>query len=418
MSTTRLTGVSLTKVIITLLPWLSVCISFSYLVSHYHAINSRLPNYTFSILLSLIFLNSINIIRGALNEKGVITTIFGNSYTSLALLTPLAFAFGVNKANLKILNKFFVRSISIGTPIFVLLFAFSKGKEGSNYLVVSSILIYPVTFLICTISYQSFITKCNIIFSNLLMFYYYGFVWGSRTTLIYISLLYLSSMMVYFYEKYKMQWIPSTAMCTFLLPFFLLTLSIYSGQSVFQMGFHSLQSMNRNDNITNKVINKADTRTFLYIEVFEDLEKNSELLFGKGSSGTYYSPYFNETGGDRDQRFTVEVGILALLLKGGIIAVILNLAAFYIAIHLAFFRANNQYIMGIGFILLIHTLILFIENTPNYTLHDISIWFFVGVCLSKELRMMSNREIQLLLYSDTRKSSRRSSETPDVSARL
>jgi len=86
----------------------------------------------------------------------------------------------------------------------------------------------------------------------------------------------------------------------------------------------------------------------------------------------------------------------AILLKGGLIAVILHLLLLFTAIYYAFFRSNNYYVVGIGHMLLIYTLLLFIENFVNYTSNNLFIWFFIGVCLSKEIRNMTNLEIKMI----------------------
>jgi hypothetical protein len=146
-----------------------------------------------------------------------------------------------------------------------------------------------------------------------------------------------------------------------------------------------------------QILEKADTRTFLYREVFDDLMLNDQWLTGKGSGGTYFSPYFLHVGADIDRRFTAEVGIVALLLKGGLIAVFLNLSLFLIAIFLAFYRANNYYVMAVGFMLLVHVFILFAENLVSYNLYNFAVWFFVGVCLSSDIRSLNGNQIKDLL---------------------
>jgi len=89
---------------------------------------------------------------------------------------------------------------------------------------------------------------------------------------------------------------------------------------------------------------------------------------------------------------------LGMLLKGGFISVFLNLCLLVIAIFLSFFRANNTFVTAAGFILIAHTILLFIENYYNYSGYNYAIWFFIGVCLSKEIRQMNNTEIRLILY--------------------
>jgi len=138
----------------------------------------------------------------------------------------------------------------------------------------------------------------------------------------------------------------------------------------------------------------------LYFEVFKDLLENNQLITGKGASGTYYSEYFRTAEGDSDTRLTVEVGLLAILLKGGLIAVFINLLILFIAIYLAFFRSKNFYVIGVGYMLFIHTIILFIENLSSFSSYNFIIWIFIGVCLSKEIRNLSNQQIKNILFNE------------------
>lgn len=399
------------KILIMLLPWLISFISLVYLVSNFHTIRNKVPNYAFNIFLSLIMWNIICIIHSPSNQVFPITTIYGNPYASLALLIPTILVFGISKINLSTVNIFMIRAISIGTPVAILFIALSLGEDFSIFLSLPLGLAFMAIFMIGNITYQSYITRITVIIASITLFVYLGIVGGSRATLVRFLLLFLSSIAVYFYSKYRFQWFRKIAICSLLLPFFLVTFSVYTGQSFFQTSADSLKSTLQTSNVENP-LTKGDTRTFLYLEVYDDLQATDDLLFGRGGGGTYYCPYCVLTGVDTDQRLTVEVGILALLLKGGIIAVLLNLALFYIAIYLALFKANNQYVMGVGYMVLVHTLILFVENLVSYSIYNLSVWFFVGVCLSKELRKMSNQEVQRLLIYKAKKSRRTLLEAP------
>ena len=65
------------------------------------------------------------------------------------------------------------------------------------------------------------------------------------------------------------------------------------------------------------------------------------------------------------------------------------------AIYSAFFKSNNLYLVTVGFLLFIHTLLLFVENLVSYNTYNFCIWFFVGVCLSNDLRGLSNEDIKV-----------------------
>jgi len=121
------------------------------------------------------------------------------------------------------------------------------------------------------------------------------------------------------------------------------------------------------------------------------------MIIGKGANGRYYSDYFSTVEGDSPIRLNIEVGFLGLLLKGGMIAVILNLMLLIIAIYHAFFKSKNIFIVSIGFILLVHTILLFVENVISYSNYNFIIWYFIGICLSQKIRMLNNNQIKVIL---------------------
>ena len=180
--------------------------------------------------------------------------------------------------------------------------------------------------------------------------------------------------------------IPKLTFIILFLPFLIFKSSFDSGESILGQG----------SSVTSNKELSTDTRTFLYVEVISDLSTKNSLLFGKGASGTYYSPYFNSTAGDTDTRLSVEVGVLSIILKVGLVGLILYLLILLISIYYAFFRSNNLFIFGVGFMLSVYTFLLFIKSPLAYSSDNLFIWFFIGTCLSINIRKMSNSEINLL----------------------
>jgi hypothetical protein len=130
-----------------------------------------------------------------------------------------------------------------------------------------------------------------------------------------------------------------------------------------------------------------DTRTFLYNELFADM-KPEELIFGRGFQGNYFSPYFlyqqaanHDFTGDFYYRFSVEVGFLQCLLKGGFIFFFLFITPMVAAIYRGLFtRHNNRIAFLIAIYILAEFLILFVENIPSYHFQFFLIFFLSGYC--------------------------------------
>jgi hypothetical protein len=379
----NLTGFSFFKILVSSLLWISVIICIGTFLKNYRQFRKSIPKLAFNTLKLIIIFNLINIGRGFFDESISTSTFLGNRHNTLALLLPFSIIFSHNKLNQIRINNYFILLLKIAIPIFILFFIISWGGFSETHLKILVLLLLPVVFLITIINYLG--SNKIVLFSGILLFYI-SFVFSNRTMFLRELLLIICLISIYFYRKFNFKWIPKATFLLLFLPFLIFKSSLDSGESVFS----------QTELITSNKELSTDTRTFLYLEVFSDLLTNNSLLFGKGVNGTYYSPYFNATGGDTDTRLTVEVGVLSIILKVGLVGLILYLLILLISIYYAFFRSNNHYILGIGFMLSVYTILLFIKNPVAYSSNNLFIWFFIGTCLSINIRKMSNTEINLL----------------------
>lgn len=142
------------------------------------------------------------------------------------------------------------------------------------------------------------------------------------------------------------------------------------------------------------IVSTTDTRSFLFLELFADF-KNSDFLLGRGYLGTYYSPYFQEwrgEGGDHFQRFSVEVGFLQLILKGGITLLVATSFVFLRNIYLGFVNyKSNTFIFFTALWLLIEFIMFSIENFPSFSVHFFFIWILVGILVNSKQNKSQNK---------------------------
>jgi hypothetical protein len=134
-----------------------------------------------------------------------------------------------------------------------------------------------------------------------------------------------------------------------------------------------------------KKFDDSDTRTFLYEELFGDM-KTHELIMGRGFLGIYFSPYFLDqmnqgiADGDSFNRFSVEVGFLQLLLKGGFVYYFLYITLLVVSCVRGLQRKYyNKLSYSISIIILTELLIMFIENIPVYGFPFFLLFFLAGL---------------------------------------
>jgi hypothetical protein len=316
-----------------------------------------------------------------------LTTLFGNIYTGLALLVPFTISFYIQFVNIKLIYKYFLILLKIGIFLFFIFLFFEEFSISEVQIKTLICFLLPTIFLITVLP---FLSKKSIIvtFVSIILLLFISYLYRSRTMMIRVPLLLMFLITVGFYRFIYFKSILRYSFLILFIPLYLLYNSYESGKSFFEIDL---------GNVTSDKELSIDSRTFLYQEVYFDLFSNEQILVGKGANGAYYSEYFDITGEENKNRLTVEVGILALFLKGGLISVIMNLVLLFISIYLSFFESKNSYVVGVGFVILVHVILLFVENLVGFNVYNLLIWFFIGICLSKEIRAMNNIEIREII---------------------
>lgn len=383
----QLDGLSLGKLLLTGLVWVSFFMAFSEYAKKLKSLKKRFPWFAYLCLSLLVGWNLIGIVRSIATGDGTVTTLLGNVFTSLALLLPFVIVFSAKSANIGVMHRYFITVLKVAAPVLFIFFISTGGSPTVIQVRMLLVLFLPAAFLIPILPFTKKKERILIILSAILLGYA-GMLYGQRTMLIREISLVLGLFAVYLYGRYRFRWVLPIAFLALLLPGILLYQGITTGESPIETYLSSSLDSDL----------KTDTRTFLYKELYADLEGNNQLFIGKGANGSYYSDYFSSAPEESAYRNNIEVGVLGMLLKGGFISVFLNLCLLIIAIFMAFFRANNTFVTAVGFILIAHTILLFIENYYSYSGYNYAIWFFIGVCLSKEIRQMNNSQIKLMLY--------------------
>jgi hypothetical protein len=143
----------------------------------------------------------------------------------------------------------------------------------------------------------------------------------------------------------------------------------------------------------------ADTRTFLFEELYADMSDH-DLLVGRGALGTYHSTYFEYTAelglaGDSPTRSIVEVGYLQMILKGGYIMMGLYLLILVPAAYLGIFKSNNIIARMSGYLILSYLLLWMITYPPTISPEYILLWMAAGTAMSTSARKITNNEIMI-----------------------
>lgn len=321
----------------------------------------------------------ISILRSVLEYRslGQLRLFMLNTYLGLSMLPVLFFIIGTNINYFFSINRIVTIYLIAVAPISFLFIDFFE---------IQLFLLYPIFYIILTIPLRDSWGKILVILVSV------SIVIVSLTNRagimrILISYCILGAYYVMTNIKINKRLLKFIVYCLLMIPVVSLYLGI-TGVSVFQLLLGS-------DTIDYSQLNPyADTRTFLYFEVFQDLNFNNAFLFGKGMDAGYSSLAF-----ETYNRTMVEVGFLQILMKTGIVGFILYSSVIVSAIYKALGKSKNLYIKAIGLLLASYLLMIFIENVIAFNLLNVIIWICVGMCHSPLIRNLDDAGIRKLFRS-------------------
>jgi hypothetical protein len=206
---------------------------------------------------------------------------------------------------------------------------------------------------------------------------------------------------IYYYRLF----IPNTLLETmrkllFIAPILLFTLAVTDTFNVFRMNDYiesdySTVGVNAyGERITDNL--KADTRTFLYVEVLATAQNHNSWLIGRSPARGYESIWFGaDDPAGRWERAGSEVAILNIFIWTGVVGVFLFGMCFYQASYLAINQSNNIFSKILGVFVAFRWCYAWVEDINNFSLTTVFIWIMIGLCYSKSFRAMSNQEVKI-----------------------
>ena len=330
----------------------------------------------FIFYLAIIGYGFISIFRDLFG--GELLTLFGNKYIGPAFLVPLFLVYSFKDESLYFLHRVSILSVKIGIILSPIMIFFNWGN--GNFLFI------PTFFLLLNYNYCKLKDRIVIVISMVVApFVYYFTDLRSGIARIIICLGAFLLIQIGNFRLYKYG-----ALLAVILPFVLLYISIITGESVFTTIMKESEG--------NEFV--VDSRTFLFVELFQDLDRNNAFTFGKGPLGRYYSEYFDKlegSWGDHFMRLNIEVGMLSYLFKGVLVYLILICVFLVLAILNSLNKSNNHYIPALGVVIAGFFMFSFIENIPSFGIYFAMVWIIVGVIISKKYKKLSDLEIRNLI---------------------
>ena len=334
-------------------------------------------NYYFKILFTLLIGWSIfTIFRSFSPNPKTLITLFGHLFMGWTWMVPLIVVFGFNIRNwLEIFD--FIGKILLGGSI--LGFGVVFYSMPTIFGVLEWMTFLPI--LLITYFYQSKKNKQIVLFS-ILMFLVLTIFASQRTNFLFLGLM-LLGVLIEFYRQSEVSIFKKVVV--FYVVVIAGLLFAYQAENIYN-------DLANDDDVT------SDTRTFLFEELYADMDE-TDLLLGRGALGTYYSPYFaglikgGIEGGDSPTRSASEVGYLHIILKGGYVMMALYLLILLPAAFLGIFRSNNIISRMSGYYILAHLILWMVSYGPMYSPKFILLWMAAGSAISTSGRKMKNSDL-------------------------
>lgn len=215
---------------------------------------------------------------------------------------------------------------------------------------------------------------------------------GFRSNIIKIAFSVLLLVVYYFNISYR--WLRIMNLSLLVIPIILFSVAVTGVFNIFSDISNSKDyQITTNANTGETLV--GDTRTFLYVEVLKTINSTGNFLIGSGSTGSYQSDYFYDSGGAiNGKRYGSEVGILNILLRFGIIGVGVYFLIIFKVSFTAINNSSNQLSKILGLYIAFRWLFSFIEEFTQYDLNFYFFWLAVGLVSSNSFRAMNDKEIK------------------------
>lgn len=295
---------------------------------------------------------------------------------------PFSLYFGLNNLLISGLINYYLRYT---LPItFLILF----NQSDSVGIISFPYLIYPIMFFLLIGPYlnpKSFIIM--IIFSLMVMYYYID----RRSVFLnfFITLLIVST---YYYKSYKILSLMKYLRVTFLItPIVFLYLGISDDINVFKV-VEDYQTVSTLEIGKDGRIATVDSRTSIYQDVLQDIEKKSAYIFGLGFNGKVTTS-LGELDGYEDLfnkgRSNSESAMLNYLQWGGLIGVLSYYLLFWIASYFALFKSKNWFCVMTGLWISFKLTFSFIDDVISFNPSTIFLFMTLGICFNSTIRQMN-----------------------------
>ena len=314
-----------------------------------------------------------------------------SSGVSLALFIPFSIYMGAHKTSMILLIRTFL-TYGLVLCVFMLFVTEDPGPLGFAHT------ISPIYFLIFFIPYMD--KKFGILIFTIALISFFDDI-TIRSNLLNILVAFMIISTFLWRSRPRLLKVAKYLRVLILIfPVFFLLLGITRVYNIFSIGelfneFVIQDSKGRTQDVL------IDSRTGIYLDVFSQLRNDNAIIFGLGASGKTKTHLTDVINADFDKvykegRRGTESGMLNYIQWGGIVGGFLYFLLFVKASYYGIYKSRNWLCIMLGLWVAYKGLFSFIEDPLSFTIGSIFILVPIGICLSKEFRLMSDIELKFM----------------------
>ncbi|MFC1831913.1 hypothetical protein ACFL0S_07830 [Thermodesulfobacteriota bacterium] len=329
--------------------------------------------------------NILSLFRGALNAHDYWDYKALTVHYLFSILMPLAILLGIHFRYLHKTIRFILEKLFIFGIIFIPI------GMTIDYELYSRVMMAVTVFLIF-IPYLNLKWRVIIVVVAIISFSMDVSYRANSIRIIFSTLLLLA---YYFRHLIKPGMLNFILIIFFCIPLLFLYLGIHGKFNIFQQNPFDYEYIKKVRQDYTRISNlSADTRTFLYYEVFHSMKnRGSSFIIGEGGGSAYETFAFKEYTLNQRGRYVSEVGFLNTLLYSGGVGIFLYCLMLFIPALYAINQSDNYLSKMLAIYLSFHWILFFVEDIPKMDMNFYFLWVVIGLCLSNEFRILSDDDI-------------------------
>lgn len=330
----------------------------------------------------LLIYNLITFIRGFFNVdvKSDLYILFSNDLFVYFLIPFLIFL-----ADFDILKRLWRLFCTFGLLLCIVCYFLPPGDETMSFG-------HNVSFLTGIILCSPFIDRKYFIYFIIIAFFSVTYDLDRRS----VTVGFLVSILLVLFYKFLIKLFVRRIIyaLTILIPVALLLLGSLGKFNVFKF----IETINLDVELSSNRQYTVDSRTSIYMDVFGELFSQNKLVYGLGARGKTKTSLVQNPNHDywriyRHGRSQTESGMLNFFQYGGIIGFLVYSFFLLTCAYKALFNSRNSFIKLLGCFICFKYLYSFIEDPLTTNVYTFSLFIWLGICLNKKFRALSNKDM-------------------------